>query len=121
MSYCRFSSNDFQCDVYVYESNQGFVTHVAASRFDVAPDEFPPQLAADANPVDFVNRHLEVQAILEAAETLPIDSPHAGQTYLSATPGECAALLRKLAEDGFQVPQRAIDALTDEQEELGTV
>ena len=33
MSYCRWSSDDFQCDVYVYESVAGgFVTHVAANR-----------------------------------------------------------------------------------------
>jgi len=33
MSYCRFSSNNWDCDVYVYESGYvGFVTHVASRR-----------------------------------------------------------------------------------------
>lgn len=32
MSYCRFSSDNGQCDLYCYESNEGFVTHVACYR-----------------------------------------------------------------------------------------
>jgi hypothetical protein len=33
MSYCRWSSNDFQCDVYVYEDVAGgWTTHVACNR-----------------------------------------------------------------------------------------
>lgn len=28
MSYCRWSSDDFKSDVYVYESQAGWITHV---------------------------------------------------------------------------------------------
>lgn len=38
MSYCRFSSNNWMCDVYVYEGMGGrFVTHVAGNQL-----AFPP-------------------------------------------------------------------------------
>jgi DNA repair photolyase len=32
MSYCRWSSDYFNCDLYCYESNSGYETHVAAYR-----------------------------------------------------------------------------------------
>ena len=42
MSYCRFSSDDWQCDVYVYaDVAGGWTTHVAAVRF-VFDKELPP-------------------------------------------------------------------------------
>ena len=33
MSYCRWSSDDFQCDVYVFGSDTGFETYVARGRY----------------------------------------------------------------------------------------
>jgi hypothetical protein len=32
MSYCRFSTNDWRCDLYCYESDRCFVTHTAGNR-----------------------------------------------------------------------------------------
>ena len=32
MSYCRWSSMDFKCDLYVYEASDGIVIHVASNR-----------------------------------------------------------------------------------------
>jgi hypothetical protein len=32
MSYCRWSTDNFNCDFYCYESDEGFVTHIAAKR-----------------------------------------------------------------------------------------
>ena len=38
MSYCRFSSDNWRCDVYVYErSGGGWATHVAGNRHIVPP------------------------------------------------------------------------------------
>lgn len=58
MSYCRWSSDDFDCDVYAYEHcDGGWAVHVAGSRyvtkpkepfdFNVAPDLVPIGLAFD--------------------------------------------------------------------------
>jgi hypothetical protein len=33
MSYCRFSTDNFNSDVYVYESEQGYVVHIAENRY----------------------------------------------------------------------------------------
>jgi hypothetical protein len=47
MSYCRFSSDNWKSDVYVYEADEGWVTHVAARRrmFAPVPDILPSRLA----------------------------------------------------------------------------
>lgn len=31
MSFCRWSSDDWACDVYAYESEEGFIIHVATA------------------------------------------------------------------------------------------
>ena len=33
MSYCRYSSDNWMCDVYVYEAADGVCVHVAGSRY----------------------------------------------------------------------------------------
>lgn len=32
MSYCRWSSMDFKCDLYIYEAEDGIAIHVASNR-----------------------------------------------------------------------------------------
>ena len=144
MSYCRWSSDFGECDVYVYaDASGGWTTHVAGRRLKHrVPDEIRA-LAA----VDFVAGHM---AEAEWRETLPCDelpcqtmqadgttkpgtfktpksseyislaeiSPLAGQSFNDSTPGECADRLEALRAAGFNVPQYAIDELREEQKEL---
>ena len=73
MSYRRWSSDDFQCDVYVYESVAGgFVTHVAANRV-VFKDELPALVPFEPEYVDqFLARHNQVMAMVDAADRVLI-------------------------------------------------
>ena len=41
-------------------------------------------------------------------------SAHAGETYSSDTPGDCADLLEEIRASGLNVPQYAIDSLREE-------
>lgn len=117
MSYCRWSSDDYQCDVYVYESHDGYQLHVAGTRRTPA-EPFPP----------FVNWHTEgwekwhardvkVTEMLDACPRSPIGLPHDGETFEFGEPGECADQLVELKAMGYNVPQYAIDALREEQAE----
>lgn len=132
MSYARFSSDDFQSDVYVYDSNAGYVTHVARNRkvlaeplpepvellhlpeagTGVTEDEFTR--AAQA----FLARHKRVHAILERSESKPIGLAHDGEMFVHATAGECADNLERLAEIGYHVPGFTLRALRAERTEL---
>jgi len=116
MSYCRWSSDDYQCDVYVYESSDGYETLVATRR-PVFAEPLPPPLESWSVSA-WMDRHRVVSAMLERATYVAIDLTGAGASYCNDTPGECADLLERLRADGFNVPQDAIDALRDDQAEL---
>jgi hypothetical protein len=144
VSYCRWSSDFGECDVYVYaDVRGGWTTHVAGRRLKHrVPDEIRA-IAAD----DPVAAHMAETAW---RESLPCDeipcttvdpvtrkakpgiyrtpkdseylnlreiSPLAGQSFNDLTPGDCADRLELLRAAGFNVPQHAIDELREEQEE----
>lgn len=119
MAFCRFSSMDWRCDVYVYESQDGFVTHTAGARPPQAFfDALPPRVVIhsfedDAQWRRWVERQIEVQRMLDEYEYETIDLPRASKTFLVSTPGECADLLVSLREEGFTVPDEAIEALRE--------
>lgn len=122
MAYCRWSSDDFRCDVYTYEDvGGGWTTHVA-SRKRVFASELPPPLGGptDAAPIEawveaFVHRQAVLGPLLDGADLVPIGLPHDGRTFTDPTPGDCADRLDHLRELGYRVPQDAIVALRDEQ------
>lgn len=121
MSFCRWSSLDYQCDVYVFGSNRGFETHVAGRRRVVPEGTFPPPLTVGPGdpewPQQWVDRHNAVMAIMDddrfAWVALP--EPVAGESYIDHTADECADRLERLRDDyGLIVPQDAVDALRQE-------
>lgn len=143
MSYCRWSSDFGQCDVYVYEDVfGGWTTHVAARRLKHEP---PAELRAMpcTTGEEWLALHHAEQAWRDSLPSkkipctyatpdggttpgvmrLPKDSeyldlstigPQAGQTYNDPTPGACADRLEALRRAGFNVPQSAIDRLREE-------
>lgn len=117
MSYCRFSSNDYQCDVYVFaDCMGGYTTHVAAMRV-AFKSPLPPAVTECANNLDkWLDRYNTVSDMLRVADHVPIGLPHDGDSFRDDTPGECADRLEGLRAMGYRVPQYAIDALRAEQE-----
>jgi hypothetical protein len=119
MSYCRWSSDDYQCDIYAYEADEGFEIHVA-SRRRTPKEPFP-------KPVSFIDdefdvwfaRNEAVAAMVNAAAAEPIGLRHDGERFRFVTPGEAADELERLRGVGYNVPQYAIDTLREEQAELG--
>lgn len=117
VSYCRWSSDDFQCDVYVYEDvGGGWTTHVAGSRY-VHQKEMPPLISFLADPDGWFKRHEEVKGLIDAAGMETIKLPHAGESFNDPTPQACADRLESLRALGYIVPQYAIDTLREEAED----
>lgn len=116
MSFCRWSSDDFQCDVYVYEADYGFVIHVANNKVifqtplpavvEYDPDNFQP----------WFERHAKVSEMVRDADKEPITLPHAGETFTLDTANECADKLEYLSSLGYNVPSYAISSLREEPE-----
>lgn len=130
MSYARWSSDNYQCDVYVWHDIAGtWRTEVAARRpiFDVdlpPPVDQPigeahsPERRAWANA--WTTRERQVRDLLGDSDDWTfreLDEPDGGRSYEHATPGECADNLERLRDAGFNVPQSAINSLRDESEE----
>lgn len=112
MSYCRFSSDGFQCDVYVYESDAGWITHVAANR--PISDEPPPTRATHP---DAIARMTAEMDWLKTATRIAIGLWHDRATYVDHSPAACAKRLEDLRSAGYNVPQYAIDNLYAEAKE----
>lgn len=85
MSYCRWSSDDFQCDVYCYEADEGFIIHVAVSRPVLKDGDLPPripfQVQIPDNPDDLMDDH--VQNNLHRLELLGAESVRSATTRLA--------------------------------------
>ncbi len=122
MSYCRWSSDDFQCDVYVYESEDGYVIHVASNRlFWLVP--LPKPYTGYGDEFDFEDwyqRHRTVRDLMDSPDThtiAPIGLPHDGETFIEDDAEEAAARLVELQKLGYQVPDYAIEELREEANE----
>ena len=140
MSYCRFSSMNWMCDVYVYaDVSGGWITHVASRRWVMPP---VPDIGfggrsirvyqwATAAPASawrgFVWAALaRLEAFwhnrvhLASLRLIPlrrIDLTHAGETFTDPTPAACADRLEHLQALGYRIPQWVIGALREESEE----
>ncbi|HLP99169.1 MAG TPA: hypothetical protein VK149_12075 [Sideroxyarcus sp.] len=143
MSYCRFSSDNFMCDVYVYaDCYGGWTTHVAGNRLVIPPIPEPSfdmvivrggtfdkkaRKMVYERKIDAVIAH--VTATLWGWLRMPhrwsmaiiprkyIGLPHDGGEFNDPTAGDCADRLVWLRGMGYKVPQYVIDALRAEQEE----
>lgn len=118
MSYCRFSCDDFQCDLYVYEDDCGLTVHVAKYK-RVFSEALPPKLPM--NHPGFMDRYLYVQKKVEEADLVPLDLPYAGETFWRDTPEATVALLYQLRGIGYRFPDGVIEALEKEKEEPNAV
>ena len=117
MSFCRWSSDNFDCDVYVYEHcDGGFPIHLASCRL-VGVEACPKLDTSEPyDPEAFLASYQAQHAWIADAERAPIGLPHDGETWWAATAGECADKLEELRRIGYHVPQYAIDDLRHEAE-----
>jgi hypothetical protein len=111
VSYCRFSSDNFACDVYVWEdAGGGFRIAVAGNR---VVGEVPVLPALD-DVAAYAAAHQAQMAFIGTAQREPIGGPHDGALLSCADAAACAEQLDALRALGYRVPQYAIDALRAE-------
>lgn len=145
MSYCRFSSDNFKSEVYVYaDISGGYTIHIADNRIvsplipDVPYMRLPNFGATFTDvPVKFTLTYpskmhefmhklmwtllkpwLWARAFsLRHSIRRKIGGPYDGDTMNVATARECVDTLTTLRNAGYVVPQRAIDALLEDAKE----
>ncbi len=113
MSYCRWSSDDFQCDVYCYESSSGYVTHVAGNK-PVFKTELPPRVSVDKNTGAWLARHEKISKMLEEAEAVPIGLPYDGKYFCDRDIDDFLNTLLMLKKAGYNVPDWVIEGVREE-------
>ena len=126
MSYCRWSSDRFQCDLYCYEdASGGWTTHVAGNR----PEPIPHEIL---NPYDFEvlakfdfqdpNQHKDFMGVvkrwhdaMDSAKRHAVNSPHAGQSYNDPDLESFRARIVELSEDTeLNVPDWLLPIIDEE-------
>ncbi len=122
MSYCRFSTDDFQCDLYIYECVTGqWMIHVAGRKV-VYKESLPESVKLDAASEEswkaWLERKKKVDEIRERSELVAIGLPYDGQTIAVDSPGECADAVEMLLALGYRAPKGIVGELRDEQKEL---
>lgn len=117
MSYCRFSCNDYQCDLYVYQNVYGgYSVHVAANRA-VFKTKLPKPVpfGPDKKSIEvWMKRHNKVMNMRDRAKLVNIKHPDAGKTFMFHTATEAAEKIRWLMNEGFRVPDHVIPALLED-------
>lgn len=112
MSYCRWSSDNWKSDVYVYEAKEGFIIHVAGARY---VGNIPPLLGwNDATQDEYFARYKEQMDFVKQAVTVDIGGEFDGVDFTLATLEELRDKLREIAAAGYHVPEYVFETITEE-------
>lgn len=115
MSYCRWSSDDFQCDLYCYEHcDGGYMTHVAGNRLVLTTPLPKPQPFTPENMKAWYRRHKRVERMLKKCKRVPIGGPHDGKSFWDETPQALLDRMLYLKQCGYRVPDYAINTIREE-------
>lgn len=120
MSYCRWSTNDFSCDLYVYASGDNeYTIHVAGNK----PIGDIPKITSDymnaGGPGDTVrceewrSQHQTQLDWLMACEREKITLPYAGESFYLPQE-QTVAKLKELKALGYRFPGYVIEDIEDD-------
>ncbi len=113
MSYCRWSSDNWQCDLYCYEDCYGGITtYMASNRIVGDIPEVPDILTTE--PEVFVKAYKKQLNWLEKAEREPIGLPYDGQRFNDRTYKSFLERLLHLRETGYNFPDYVIERVKEQ-------
>lgn len=116
MSYCRWSSDGWRCDVYCYaDVSGGYTTHVAsATRMHregkPCPNIFENGIAA----AELMVRYKAHNVWMEETDIVPLGLPHDGETFRHANLEEFRECLAGLWALGYHVPDYVFEEIDAE-------
>ncbi len=119
MSYCRWSTDNFACDLYCYaDVSGGWTTHVASSRYkgDIPKTDWSLR-EGETDETWSIRLAAEYKAqheYLMACGQEIIDLPFAGETFNDRTLEDFLVRLRTLRALGYQFPDDVIQMVEEE-------
>jgi|SRR3990167_2144751 len=117
MSYCRWSSDNWQCDLYCYgDVRGGFTTHVAGNHL---LGEIPKLRVLGAGATDedwnqWFEEHRRQMAWLKTAHREPIGLPHDSKTFSDPDLVSFLQRLRDLRALGYRFPDYVLEVVRSE-------
>lgn len=113
MSFCRWSSDDFHCDLYCYEDCYGgFTTHIAVYRVLGKVPKIP--FILDVTLEEFMKAQTAQHAFLEKAKRKRIDLPYTGESFNDSTLEAFYERLQWLREIGYKFPDYVLSSVLEE-------
>jgi hypothetical protein len=118
MSYCRWSDNDFCCDLYCYKDDGNFVTQVAMLRFEYTGR--PPKIDFDG---EYNSEKVAMQTkarddFFERAKRVRIGLAYDGKTLVDENILAFRERLIALKTLGYRLPDRVLGKVNDEIREM---
>lgn len=117
MSYCRWSSDNWQCDLYCYEDcSGGWTTHVASRRRvgDIPDDRMQDFLEMKITAEEYIENHKAQMEAVGNSELVCIGLPHDGETFNDATLEQFKARLLLLRSIGYRFPDYVLERVEEE-------
>lgn len=117
MSYCRWSTDNFSCDIYAYEDcHGGWTIHVAGNRHigDCPKIEWNRLDRGEISGEEFAAQAKAQYDWLETCERREIDLPHAGDTFHEPTIEAFKKRLLELRAIGYHFPDEVLTTVDEE-------
>lgn len=113
MIYCRFSSDEGDSHVYAFENTEGKYMILVCQ--NVFPDGFPrPPSALNTTPEEYAAQVRGYGKLLQDVRMETFTMPLAGQSLMYDTLGELQVQLTWMKQEGYLVPQSALDAIAQQ-------
>lgn len=122
MSYCRWSSDGFRCDVYAYEHVDGYYAVHVASRKRLFPPDFMPDLTKDffarkISAETYAKNHKEYMDLMDTLPWRDLTYPSAGKTFEEPDLESFLARMKALKAEGARIPDGVIEGIEAELKE----
>lgn len=116
MSYCRWSSNNFDCDLYCYESDCGYETHVAGLRVVGKVPPFPDSI--NDGKKEWMRKYEAHRTFMDTCKREKIGLPCDGKRFCDPDLKSFLKRVTDLKEMGYHVPRHVFTAIEREIKEL---
>jgi len=121
MSYCRWSSMDWECDLYIYDAGEFISVNVAGRRrkFDETWPRMKTNATIDEQFAIWQAQHDWLKAHEDEKEWIDLNTvtpEFAGEGYDIADPDEVADLLVRMRDAGLRFPDGLIEEFREQEQ-----
>lgn len=115
MSYCRFSTDNFKCDVYAYESCMGgWQIHIATHRHAGNIPQIDESLLLKKEYKKYGRQYKRQMKYLETAKLEPIGLSMDGADFNCGGLPEFLATMQEIKKEGYHIPGWVFDHIKHE-------